>query len=142
MSTLMSEAVPAPTVDGLLEFVTPLVGFEDETSFRLSSLEANGLIWSLESTRSPGLRFIVAPPAPFFPDYDPLIDEESVAGLNVPAEELSLLVILTVNGSIRGATANLLAPVIFAPGRGRALQVVLDDDSLPLRAPLAVGSIA
>jgi flagellar assembly factor FliW len=123
---------------GLLEFVAPIPGFEGETGFLLSSLEPNGLVWSLVSTRSPGLRFIAITPAPFFPDYEPTIDEAAVAGLEAQSDELTMLVLLTVSGSIHDATANLLAPVIVAPSRGRAVQIVLDDDTLPLRAPLAV----
>jgi flagellar assembly factor FliW len=124
---------------GLLEFIAPIPGFDGETGFRLSSLEPNGLVWSLVSTRSPDLRFIAITPTPFFPEYEPAIDEAAVAGLEAPSDELTMLVLLTVSGSIHDATANLLAPVIIAPSRGRAIQIVLDDDSLPLRAPLAMG---
>jgi flagellar assembly factor FliW len=52
-----------------------------------------------------------------------------------------VLVILSVSGSIRTATANLFAPLIVAPNCHRGMQVVLADDTVPLRAPLqaAVG---
>jgi flagellar assembly factor FliW len=41
-----------------------------------------------------------------------------------------------VSGSIVTATANLFAPLIVAPSTGRAMQVVLADDTMDLRAPL------
>lgn len=126
--------------DNLIEFVTPILGFDDETRFTLSPLEQTRTLWTLVSTRNPELRFVVAPPAPFFPDYRPEVDEAAVAPLYADGEELTVLVILSVTGSIRTATANLLAPLVLAPNVHRAMQIVLPDDSLPLRAPLQAAS--
>ncbi len=124
------------TLTNQVDFVSPILGFDDETSFTLSPLESTGVLWSLTSTRSPELTFVVAPPAPFFPDYVPVVDEQALAALDADGDDLSVLVIISVAGSIRDATANLLAPVILAPNRHRAMQVVLADDTIPLRAPL------
>ena len=123
-------------LDNVVDFVSPILGFEDETSFRLSPLESTGTLWSLNSTRTPELSFVLAPPQPFFPDYAPTMDEAAVAALDADGDTLTLLVILSVSGSIRTATANLLAPIVVAPNHHRGMQVVLDDDSLSLRAPL------
>jgi flagellar assembly factor FliW len=128
------------TLDNRVEFVSPILGFDDETSFTLAPLESTGVLWSLTSTRSPELTFVVAPPEPFFPDYAPAVDEASISLLDAGEDELSLLVIISVSGSIRDATANLLAPLILAPSRHRAMQVVLGDDTLALRAPLTAGA--
>jgi len=125
---------PDSTTD--IEFVTPILGFEEERTFRLTSLEANGVLWALESTRTPGLRFVVAPPELFFPDYAPEVEESTVGPLSSEPSELLLLVILTVSGALATATANLLAPLVLAPSSRRAMQVVLADDTLPLDAPL------
>ena len=122
--------------DNLVDFVSPILGFDDETSFTLSPLEPTGTLWALTSTRTPELRFVVAPPEPFFPDYLPSVDERALAPLDAEGDELTLLVILSVSGSIRTATANLLAPLVVAPNSHRGMQIVLEDDTLPLRAPL------
>jgi flagellar assembly factor FliW len=135
----MSAPAAAPTSpisSARLEFVTPILGFETETEFELASLEPNGLVWSLQSTQSPELRFIAVPPGPFFPDYQPVIEEDALNGIAAEADELAMLVLLTVSGSIHDATANLMAPIVIASGQGRAAQVVLNDDRLPLHAPL------
>jgi flagellar assembly factor FliW len=133
MSAAISSAVVTAT-DNMFEFVGPILGFEDERQFTLSPLEASGTLWMLKSTRTPELRFVLATPEPFFPSYAPEVDEAILASL--AAEELTVLVILTVDGPIRTASANLLAPVVLAPARRRAMQIVLRDDTLPVCAPL------
>ncbi len=145
MSVMVVESGLASVTD--VEFVSPILGFADESQFQLVSLERTGVLWALESARTPGLRFIVSVPEPFFPDYSPVVDADVVAPLlDEPveldsADELQLLVILTVSGPIASATANLLAPLIVAPRTGRAMQVVLGDETMPLHAPLS-GSAA
>jgi flagellar assembly factor FliW len=119
-----------------VEFVEPILGFTDERHFTLTRLEDSGVLWALESTRTSGLRFVLAVPEPFFPDYAPVVDAHVVAPLSSDPAELAVLVILTVAGSIVTATANLFAPLILAPSTGRAMQVVLTDDTLDIRAPL------
>jgi flagellar assembly factor FliW len=125
------------TAANVIEFVGPILGFEDERSFALSPLEATGTLWTLESTRTPQLRFVVAAPQPFFPDYVPVVDDAAVAQLQADGAELTVLVILTVDGPIRAATANLLAPVVLAPAQQRAMQIVLTDDTHSVHAPLS-----
>jgi flagellar assembly factor FliW len=125
------------TAANVIEFVGPILGFEDERSFALSPLEATGTLWTLESTRTPHLRFVVAAPQPFFPDYVPVVDDAAVAQLQADGAELTVLVILTVDGPIRAATANLLAPLVLAPASQRAMQIVLADDTHSVHAPLS-----
>jgi flagellar assembly factor FliW len=122
--------------DNLIEFVGPILGFEDEREFSLVPLEDTGTLWALASTRTPQLRFVLATPAPFFPEYAPEVADDAVAPLAAGDDDLTVLVILTVDGPIRTATANLLAPLVLAPDRHRAMQIVLADDTLPVRAPL------
>jgi len=133
----MSKSTP---VDNRLEFVGPILGFEDERHFALLPLEQSGTLWALESTTTPSLRFVVAAPERFFPDYVPVVDEHTLVPLGADGDELTVLVILTVNGPIKTATANLLAPVVVAARSGRAMQVVLSDDTLQVRAPLQQAS--
>jgi flagellar assembly factor FliW len=143
MSTMTATAPLASVSE--LEFVAPIPGFAGEDRFRLASLERTGVLWALESARTEGLRFIVAVPEPFFPNYSPVVDADVIAPLledagSLDASALQLLVILTVAGPIATATANLLAPLIVAPATGRVMQVVLGDDTLSLRAPLSAAT--
>lgn len=127
----------------LVEFVEPIPGFPDERTFSLAPLDEDAVLFVLRSTRTPGLRFVVMPPAPFFPDYQPVVEGQDVAPLGYLSAgsdsedvELQVLVIVSVTDSISDATANLLAPIVLDPATGRAMQIVLGDARLPLRAPL------
>jgi flagellar assembly factor FliW len=120
-----------------VEFVEPIPGFPDERDFLLAGVDPQGVLFTLRSRRTPSLRFVVMPPAPFFPDYQPEVSEADVEALGDLCDaELQLLVIVSVEAGIADATANLLAPIVFEPASGRAVQLVLDDARLPLRAPL------
>jgi len=125
------------TLPAQISFTTPIPGFEDERDFAVSALDGHGVLYALRSTRSPGLRFVVAAPGRFFPDYSPSLLPADVAALGVSdGDEVLVLVIVTVTNGIADATANLLAPIVIAAGRGTAVQLVLPDSDLPLRAPL------
>jgi flagellar assembly factor FliW len=125
------------TLPDQITFTAPIPGFEAERDFTVAPLDAHGVLYTLRSASTPGLRFIVAAPGRFFPDYKPSLMPADVAALGVSdGDEVLLLVIVTVTDSIADATANLLAPIVIAADRGTAVQLVLPDADLPLRAPL------
>jgi flagellar assembly factor FliW len=125
------------TLPAQISFTAPIPGFEDERDFEVAALDQHGVLYTLRSVRTPGLRFVVAAPGRFFPDYKPSLMPADVAALGVSdGDEVLLLVVVTVTNSIADATANLLAPIVIAAGRGTAVQLVLPDVDLPLRAPL------
>lgn len=119
-----------------IEFRTPMPGFPEHRHFVLVSTADDGLLYTLRSVDDPELRFLVVPPAPFFPWYAPEVGDQVVELLATeqPAD-LLVLVVVTVAGEAADATANLLAPIIVDRSTRRAVQVVLDQD-LPIHAPL------
>lgn len=128
---------PPQQLPAALEFTAPIPGFEDEREFTVSPLDEAGVLYALRSTRTPGLRFVLASPGVFFPDYAPDLAPADVESLGAAAgDELLVLVIVTVTNGLSDATANQLAPIVIAAERGTAMQVVLADSGLPLRAPL------
>jgi flagellar assembly factor FliW len=50
--------------------------------------------------------------------------------------DLVTLVVVTLGARAEDATANLMAPVLVNHRTRKAVQVLLDDADLPLRAPL------
>jgi flagellar assembly factor FliW len=121
----------------VLEMVEPLPGFPDHRRFALARLDDDGVLCALRSLDDTALRFLVVPPAAFFADYAPVIDDQTVAALDIEsADDVLALVMVNPGDSPRTATANLLAPVLVNHRTRRAFQVVLDDPTLPLRAPL------
>ncbi|MDP9798031.1 flagellar assembly factor FliW [Catenuloplanes nepalensis] len=123
----------------IIDLVSPMPGFPDNRQFVLVRLDENGLLYSLKSVDNADLRFLVMPPAPFFPDYAPEIDDEATEMLGSPKpEDLMVLLVVTAGDSASHATANLLAPIVIDRGNRRGMQTVLSGSGLPVRAELAV----
>jgi len=118
-----------PTID----LAVPMPGFPAHRQFVLVRLNDDGLLYALTSVDDPGLRFLVAPPEPFFPDYAPEIESEVLAALNTKDPD-RLLVMVVITAGVTETTANLLAPIIVDRDTRRAMQVVLDGSGMPVRA--------
>lgn len=122
--------------------VEPLAGFETDTEFTLSNIDETGMLQSLRSVRDTGLRFVVSPAHIFFLAYrdslTDVINAPVASALDVAEAEadLEMYVMLTIGESLADTTANLRAPLVIDHASGRAVQVILDDDTLPLRQAL------
>ncbi len=112
-----------------------LPGFPSVERFVLVEVP-DTLLFRLRGVEAPDLEFVVAPPAPFFPDYAPEVDDVSAARLGLlDAEDALVLLVLTMGADVASTTANLLAPVVINQRTRQAAQIVLDGD-WPLRALL------
>ena len=126
------------TEPDLLEItlVGGLAGFSQGERYALVEVSPTSPLFRLCSLDEPGLDFLVAPPAVFFSDYAPEIDDASAARLElVDAEDALLLVVLTVGEDAGSATANLMAPIVINARTRQAAQVIVEG-TYPLRAPL------
>jgi flagellar assembly factor FliW len=134
----VDEIVDVPVI----EFVAPLPGFPVDRRFALVRLDDDGVLCALTSVAGSDLRFLVVPPAPFFPDYAPEIDDESLAALGVTeaeADSLVVLLVVTTAAAASDCTANLMAPIVLHERSRRAVQLVLAGSGLPVRAALTAG---
>jgi flagellar assembly factor FliW len=136
---MTSTIVDLPTLD----FAGSLVGFpgsrrfalvrvvpENEVLFRLTALDGP----------APGVEFVVAAPFPFFPSYEPEIDDTSAERLELEdASDAILLVLLTVGDTLETTTANLFAPIVVNIRTRQAAQVVLTGSRYSLREPVVRG---
>jgi len=121
----------------VIEFVSPMPGFPKHRDFVLVQMDDAGVLYSLRSVIDPELRFLVVPPAPFFPDYAPEVPDEDIELLGVSdPDQLLLLLVITAGETAAGSTANQLAPIIIDQSTRRALQVVLTGSDFPVRAGL------
>lgn len=121
----------------VIEFVAPMPGFPNDRHFVLLRLDDSGLLFALTSVDDRRLRFLVVPPGPFFPDYAPEIDDESLTALGVRDDkDLLILLVVTTSGSARESTVNLMAPIVLHQPSRRAVQLILTGSGLPMRAPL------
>ena len=133
----MMTTMSAPTSTRSLQFVEPLPGFDGESDYTLAGIDPQGALFSMRSVANPAVRFVLTPADCFFDDYRP--DLETVAGeaLALADEaEVSVLLVLTIPGDLGDATANMRAPIVVENATGRAVQVVLDDETLSMRRPL------
>ncbi|GEP40220.1 hypothetical protein NPS01_38830 [Nocardioides psychrotolerans] len=131
----------------VIELVQPLPGFPDLRQFALVQLDSVGgseagsgaasVLCALRSLEDPDLRFLVLPPSAFFPDYAPVVDDATVAELEITsADDVLVLVVLNAGDSLGSTTANLAAPVLVNTVTRKARQVILDDPALSVSTPL------
>ncbi|GID25104.1 flagellar assembly protein FliW [Paractinoplanes brasiliensis] len=116
-----------------ITMAVPMPGFPAHREFVLVRLNEDGLLYALTSTEDPDLRFLVAPPEPFFPDYAPEIESEVFAALNTKDPD-RLLLLTVITAGANETTANLMAPIVVDRDSMRAIQVVLSGTGFPVRA--------
>lgn len=119
-----------------VRFVTPPPGLEPLDAFELEPVAGADGLFTLTATERLEIRLFTLDAERHLPGYSPELPDDRAAELGIQsAEQAQLLVVVTP--SREGSTVNLLAPVIVNRGTGAALQLVLDDDALPVRAELA-----
>nr|BFE67576.1 hypothetical protein GCM10020092_008770 [Actinoplanes digitatis] len=128
-ATMTDAWLDMPTID----MASPMAGFPAHRQFVLVRLNEQGLLYAFTSTQDPNIRFLVAPPEPFFPDYAPEIENDVLAALNTKDPD-RLLVMVVITAGVEETTANLLAPIIVDRDSRRAMQVILQDSGMPVRA--------
>ena len=117
----------------VIVMAVPMAGFPMHRQFVLVRLNDSGLLYAFTSIDDPSLRFLVAPPEPFFPDYAPEIENHVFAALNTKDPD-RLLVLVVITAGVNETTANLLAPIIVDRDSQRAIQIVLSGSNQPVRA--------
>jgi flagellar assembly factor FliW len=127
--TMTDLSLGLPTIT----MAVPMPGFPAHREFVLVRLNDDGLLYAFTSTEDPELRFLVAPPEPYFPDYAPEIENEVFAALNTKDPD-RLLLLTVITAGVNETTANLLAPIVVDRDTMRAMQVVLTGSNLPVRA--------
>ena len=132
----------APAATPSITFPTGLPGFPGERSFTLVRWgAAEGPYSVLVDQADPDVRFLVVPPAVFFPDYVVDVDDAIAEGLELDdADDCLLLVIVTLGARAQDATANLLGPLVINVRIRRGAQAVLSDSTYSTRVPLAPSS--
>jgi len=126
----------------VIELTRPLPGFPDARRFALVRLDEEGVLFGFRSIDGAGaldgaLEFVVVPPAPFHPDYAPVVGDDVVADLGIAsADDVLVLVVVRAGATLAETTVNLRAPLVLNTVNQRACQVILDDPELPIAAPL------
>ena len=124
-------------MDTAINFPQGILGMGDNTAFVMYDLDDD--YRALVSRDEPSLSLLLVDPLRVDPNY-PI--ERAFARYPFEAEELAIAAVVTrpIDGSM--PTVNLAAPVVFGVESRRAVQVLLDDERLSLRAPLYHDSTA
>jgi len=118
----------------VLSFDEGIPGFGPRHHFALTDLTQDGTFQMLTCLEDPELTLVVSSPWLFFPDYEPEISEadRSVLGLEDPADAIVFCSVIAEDTA--ELILNLRAPFIANSRTRRARQVILEDESQPLRA--------
>lgn len=121
----------------VLNFPNGVYAFENVKKFVILKHNDGDPVMQLQAVESENPRFIIADPFLIVPGYDPKISEEEKAVLQADSEkDLNYFVITVIPQNIRDATANLKSPVVVNFKKKLGMQVILENDSYPIRYPL------
>lgn len=126
------------TEDRVINFPGGVLGFPDARRFVMIDHEGDIPFKWLQSVDEPELAFITINPLLIKEDYKLSINKSDIADIGkYEAESLAFLVILTIpNDNPKGTTANLRGPLVINSDTKTAKQIVLQDDTYPVKYPL------
>ncbi len=110
-----------------LHFAAGIPGFPLAKSFTVRPWGAEpSPFLVLESHEVVGLRFVAVRPVVFFARYEPMLAPEIFQVVDAEGpDDVLVLVILTLHGTVAKSTANLLGPLVVNNITGQAVQAVL-----------------
>lgn len=112
-----------------------LPGFPGRTRYVLvEHAPGSALAW-LVSLDDPELAFVATSPWSFFPNYDPPVEREHLAALEIERrDDVEILCLVTLIG--KDIFVNLAAPLLVNAANRRGLQVMTDDPRYTTRAAI------
>ena len=116
-------------------FFAPPPGLAPHTDFELAPVDGADGLFSLSARDDRALRLFLVDPRTVRSDYAPVLTDEQVSDLALGHPDDALLLVVA-NPAADGVHVNLLAPVVVNTATGRAAQVILEGQNLPVRAPL------
>ncbi|MFS0919246.1 flagellar assembly protein FliW [Brevibacillus sp. 179-C 1.1 NHS] len=120
---------------GKLFFEDGIPGFSHLQFFQLIQ-EEEIPFFLIQSTEEKDIGFWVVNPFSFFPDYQFTLPEVSKEALRMEAESpVAVFSIVTIRGNNQ-ATVNLKAPIVLNLANRMGKQVILQEESYPIRQPL------
>jgi flagellar assembly factor FliW len=135
-------ATSAATSATDLYFAAGIPGFPSARTFRVSQWGPGASPFVvLECADVPGLRFVAASPAAFFPWYEPAFGPEVYQALGADGRpDVEVLAILTLHSRPEETTFNLLGPLVVNRATGQAVQAVLSGSGYDPQTPIVARS--
>ncbi len=126
--------------DRIIHFENGIIGFPDMKDFTLihdAENESEVKIHWLQSIQEPSFAMPVLDPLVVQAEYNPNVEDELIKPIGeLNADNLLVLVTLTVPKEIEKMSVNLQAPLIINAENRKAVQVIVDDDKYPVKFPI------
>jgi flagellar assembly factor FliW len=135
----MSEPALSPNDDSVILFEEGVIGVPRARRFQLLQRQGSA-VRVLRCLDVEGFNLPVIDPRLAWPEYRPRLGPRVAAALGWNGDESALLVLAVTALEPTGAVANLRAPLVINVQRRLAAQVILEDRSHPLRAPVAAAA--
>lgn len=124
----------------IITFPSGIIGFPKMMKFTLIYDEeqgtAAGIRW-LQSLDEPAFAMPVMDPLVVKEDYNPEVEDELLKSIgNVTAENVLVLVTVSVPSDLTKMSVNLQGPIIVNVEERKACQVILDGDEYPIKYPI------
>jgi flagellar assembly factor FliW len=121
----------------VIQFPQGIPGFENERRFIIIEPD-NSVFQCLQSLTHPEIAFIVISPFLICPDYSFNLSEEVSEQISLlKLEDALILGIVTIPpNNTQAATVNLQAPVVINLKAGLGRQIILMEESFPMRVPI------
>ena len=123
--------------DKIITFDEGILGFTDCKRYAIiydnESGERPDITW-LQNIEEPGLAIPVISPFLIRPDFNPTVEDELLSSLgNINAENLVVLVSVTVPSDVTRISANLKAPFVINADSKKGCQVIVDDANYEIK---------
>ena len=126
----------------IIDMRAGIIGFEHLKKFMLHIQDEKNPFWWFQSLDEGAIAFVVINPFVIKADYEPMIDDNDTKLLEIKnADDVVLLVIVTIRQNPFSVSVNLRAPIVVNARKKIAKQVILEDPAYPVRYYLtAAGS--
>ncbi|MBQ8591896.1 MAG: flagellar assembly protein FliW [Lachnospiraceae bacterium] len=126
--------------DKLIHFPNGIIGFADLKDFALIHDEEkgdNGGIRWLQSVQEPAFAMPVVNPLSVCTDYNPEVEDELLKPLgNMGADDMLVLVTITVPSDLTKMTVNLKAPFVINANNRNAAQIIVEGEQYQVKFPV------
>lgn len=128
------------TDDKIITFENGIIGFPELKHFTLLHDDEAGTdagIRFLQSMEEPGFAMPVMDPLIVKQDYDPVVEDELLAGIGELNENnLLVMVTVTVPSDLTKMSVNLQGPIIINVGKRLAVQLIVENKDYPVKYPI------
>lgn len=126
--------------DKIITFPGGIIGFPELTQFTLIHDEEKGtgagIRW-LQSLQETGFAMPVMDPLLVKEDYNPEVNDELLEPVgNITAENMLVLVTVTVPSDIKQMSVNLRGPIVVNADEKKACQIIVDGDDYAVKYPI------